>query len=126
VPKKRFGVSVEASLYLKLDEIAKKLNVNRSDVVEEAVKNYVRDLGHFVEKHYCCGMIIVEDPDNTEIEKILTANKRIVLNYSHYHINNKCVYTIIVQGDSMDLAMLYSSISRVKSANRRYIPLHTK
>ncbi|MEM0027158.1 MAG: ribbon-helix-helix domain-containing protein [Ignisphaera sp.] len=124
MPKKRFGVSIEATLYSKIDEIAKSLNINRSDFVEEALKNYVRDLNHFVVNHNCCGLIVVEEPENIEIERILSLNKEVVVNYSHYHINNRCIYTIIVQGNSADLAKFYSSISKVKSVNRRYIPLH--
>ena len=124
--KKRFGISIDEDLYVKINEIAKKLGVERSRVVEDAIRSYITDLEHFIKEHRCSGLIVVESPEGEgmEIEKILANHKAVVVNYTHHHVENRCIYTIIVHGESSKLANLYSEIARVRCSSRRYIPLH--
>lgn len=124
MPRRRFGISIDSSLCSRVESVAKALNMNRSQLIEEAIRNYLRDLEHFVLRHPCSALIVVEDPESAEIERFLTVHKSVILNYSHHHVGNKCVYTILVQGDSEKLALLYSDIAKVRSASRRYVPLH--
>jgi|UniRef100_A0A7J2U0U4 CopG family nickel-responsive transcriptional regulator len=123
--KKRFGVSIEQRLYSKLDEVTKSLGVDRSAVVEEALRNYLSDLNHLAKAHTCCGLVVVEDPDTVEMERILAGYKDIIVNYSHHHIAGKCIYTIMVLGNSEALATFYSRVSKTKGHGKRYIPLHS-
>lgn len=122
--KKRFGVSIDSTLYSKLDALAKKLGTERSTVVEEAIKNYINDLDHLSREHHCCGLLIVEDPDIMAVEHILANYKDVILNYTHHHVGGRCICTIMVYGSASTVAKLYSQLSKVKSVNKRYIPLH--
>uniref|UniRef100_A0A7C4BBY1 Ribbon-helix-helix domain-containing protein n=1 Tax=Ignisphaera aggregans TaxID=334771 RepID=A0A7C4BBY1_9CREN len=123
--KKRFGISVEQRLYSKLDEVTKRLGVDRSTVVEEALRNYLNDLSHLAENHTCCGLIVVENPDAVEMERILAGHKDVIMSYSHHHIGGRCVCTIVVWGSAETLASFYSKVSKIKGLNKRFIPLHS-
>ena len=124
--KKRFGVSIEHRVYSKLDEITKRLGVNRSTIVEEALKTYLSDLNHLAENHTCCGLIVVENPDAEEMERVLAGHKDVIMSYSHHHVGGRCICTIMVWGSAEMLAVLYNKVSKVRGLSKRFIPLHSE
>ncbi|GBF08764.1 hypothetical protein apy_04890 [Aeropyrum pernix] len=125
--KRRFGVSIPEDLAQRLDEASRRLGVERSRLVEKAVEALLEDYRHLLTRHSCSGIIIVSCPPRGEAE-IATAVEKfrdIVAARLHSHTTGRCIEALIVEGDSMRIAMLHRQLESV-GCGARYIsmPLH--
>lgn len=122
VRKKRFGVSIENSIAYELDKLAENLEIDRSRLVEKALKNLITEYNHIHDDHLCRGVIIVETSEGNKVDKAIENFKDVVLSYTHNHLENKCVCMIIVSGSSQRIKDLQKNLISL-DCETRYIPL---
>ncbi len=119
--KKRFGVSLPAELADAVDRIAGSMAITRSELVERAVKLYVKSYRHYSEPHRCGGVLLVSGRGRS-IEGIIEEYRDIVVQYTHIHVRGKCLKVIVVEGPSTRIASLHSRLESL-GCTARYIPL---
>ena len=100
--KRRFGISIPSDVAENLDALAKILEIDRSKIVEQALRSYILDYIHYLYPHKCRGIMIVYRETEHEIRvlSILEEFRDIVLSYSHYHVDKLCIESLIISGDS--------------------------
>ncbi len=120
--KRRFGVSIPEDVASDLDSLAERLSVDRSKIVCEAIRSYVRDHIHYIHPHECYGVITLVSDDNVKLLKVVEEFKDIIMEFTHIHIDEKCVNSLIVSGSSLKIAELHKKLLEV-FYNVRFIPL---
>ncbi|MCS7106645.1 MAG: ribbon-helix-helix domain-containing protein [Acidilobaceae archaeon] len=122
MPKRKFGISVEEELARKLDEVSEKLRVERSQLVERAIRDMLRDHSHSLFEHDCRALIVLSCPSEREVPAVGADNLRIT--QLHEHREGQCVQVFLVSGSSSKISTLLSSLSRHEGCELRYIVLH--
>ena len=120
--KRRFGVSIPEDVASDLDFLAEKLNVNRSTLVCEAIRTYIRDHAHYLSPHECYGVITLISNDNVQLLRVIEEFKDIIREFTHIHIDEKCINALVVFGSSTKIAELHRRLLDV-FYNVRFIPL---
>jgi CopG family nickel-responsive transcriptional regulator len=123
VGKRRFGVAIDSKISLDLDIIVKSLGLDRSKIVEIALKNYISEYKHLLSKHICRGIIVIENANEVSIDKILENHRNIITNYIHSHIDKECICVIFVSGDSENINALNQQLLSC-GCLVRYLPFH--
>ncbi len=123
--KRRFGVSVSKNIAESLDSIAETLGLDRSSVVELALRGLLEDYTHHLIPHECLALIVyVCDRDLVEISKIVSDYEELNITHLHSHTGEKCVQILIISGSNSIIADFYSKLSKLKGCKAKYIPLH--
>ena len=120
--KRRFGVSISEDVADDLDTLAKMLGVDRSRIIEEAVRSYLEDHRHLMVDHKCSGVIVALCSNNVEVATIVRSHKRIIHGYMHMHLDAYCLDLIIVNGESRSIALLYGDLKKI-GCRVRYLPV---
>ncbi|MEB3844723.1 MAG: ribbon-helix-helix domain-containing protein [Desulfurococcales archaeon] len=120
--KSRFGISIDKSVAERLSRLAEVLGVDRSRLVEEAVRQYLDDHKHMLVPHECRGIIVGLCPDNIAVASKVRDYKDIVSSHMHIHIDGKCIDIIVVQGPSRIIGKLYASLEH-DNCKTRFLPL---
>lgn len=120
--KRRFGVSISEDVADDLDTLAKTLGVDRSRIIEEAVRSYLEDHRHLMVDHKCSGVIVALCSNNVEVANIVRFHKRIIHGYMHMHLDGYCLDLIIVNGESGGIALLYGDLKKI-GCRVRYLPV---
>ncbi len=126
--KRRFGISITANVADVLDKLASKLGVDRSSLIEKAVRNFLLDHMHYVVPHECKGLMILTGRYGREdLLSIVESFRDVVHSYIHMHVGEMCIEILIVSGESSKIAELHSTLeSSMKGCLVRYVPLlHT-
>lgn len=122
--KRRFGISVPESLAEQLDKLTRTLNADRSRLVSEALREYLRDHNHYLFPHNCRGiLVVVGDVDTMNLIGVLKEYQDVVYSYSHVHVDKQCVNVIVVSGSSGRLAYLHRRLCSMLNCIIRFIPL---
>ncbi len=122
--KRRFGISIPEPLAQNLDELAKKLNSNRSEIIRQALKEYIHDHLHYLVPHECRGvLVILSERTHERLLKIIEEYHTIICNYSHTHAEEHCINTLIVSGQSSKIAELHKRLCEIPGVSVRYIPI---
>jgi len=121
---RRFGISIPEDLAKILDAFAEKLGVSRSEIVREALRVYFRDHAHYMTKHRCCGIITVVSEGVSHLSAV-EEFREIVNTFSHIHIDDYCINSFVVSGDSEKIAELHRALLKV-CKDVRFIPLECK
>ncbi len=123
--KKRFGISISSDIATALDEIAKDIGLDRSHLIEEAIRSYIEEYKHLMEKHICRGILIVHVKSGesmmNRVFEIFEDYKDIIVSHSHHHVAGECILTVIVYGDSKRVSELHRKLPY--SCTTRYVPL---
>jgi len=120
--KRRFGISIPEDVANDLDFLAEKLNVDRSKLVCEAIRTYIRDHAHYLSPHECYGVITLTSDDNIQLLRVIEEFKDIIKEFTHIHIDEKCINALVVSGSSTKIAELHKKLLDI-FYNVRYIPL---
>lgn len=121
--KRRFGISIPEELARDLDRLALTTGVDRSSLVVGALKEYIHDHLHYLEPHYCMGIMIISGRiEHNRLFKIIEKYHDIIHSYSHSHLGNTCLETIIVAGPSGNIAQMHKELAG-NNCHVRYIPL---
>lgn len=120
--KRRFGISIPEDVANDLDFLAEKLNVDRSKLVCEAIRTYIRDHAHYLSPHECYGVITLISDDNIQLLRVVEEFKDIIKEFTHIHIDEKCINALVVSGLSTKIAELHKKLLST-FYNVRYIPL---
>ncbi len=123
--KRRFGVSVPADLAGDLDRLAEMLGVDRSRLVEQALRSHVHDYLYLLVPHSCMGILVVTRTPGASMEeffRVVAEYRDVIRIYSHLHVEEACVETMIVSGSSERIRGLYRRLEEV-GYHARYIPL---
>ena len=120
--KRRFGISIPEDVANDLDFLAEKLNVDRSKLVCEAIRTYIRDHAHYLSPHECYGVITLVSNDNVQLLKVIEEFKDIIREFTHIHIDEKCINALVVSGSSTKIAELHKRLLSI-FYNVRFIPL---
>ncbi|MCS7108117.1 MAG: ribbon-helix-helix domain-containing protein [Sulfolobales archaeon] len=122
--KRRFGVALSSELANELDNIVRNFSVDRSKVVEHAVKGFLTEFIHYRRPHKCTGVLILfsREHDAATTTNLIDEYKDIVLAYTHQHVGTHCVEVLIVNGDSEVISDLHKKALNY-SCRCRYIPL---
>jgi CopG family nickel-responsive transcriptional regulator len=125
--KKRFGVSLPENLVDDLDHLGRTLSIDRSKLVEEAVRLFIRDHRHHIHPHYCKGVLIIQSRTDSclavEVKKILEEFRSIIRFSVHFHVDDDCLDMIVTSGSSQDISRLHMRLRRLRDLSIRYIPL---
>jgi CopG family nickel-responsive transcriptional regulator len=123
--KKRFGVSVSRSLAESLDMVAGMLGLDRSSVVELALRGLLEDYTHHVIPHDCVALIAhICDRDLVEVATVIGGYGELRITQLHSHTGEKCIQILLVAGSSSVIADFYSKLAKLKGCRVKYIPLH--
>jgi CopG family nickel-responsive transcriptional regulator len=123
--KKRFGVSVSRSLAESLDMIAGMLGLDRSSVVELALRGLLEDYTHHVIPHDCVALIAhICDRDLVEVATVIGGYGELRITQLHSHTGEKCIQILLVSGSSSVIADFYSKLAKLKGCRVKYMPLH--
>lgn len=125
--KARFGISVDENVAEQLNKLSKVLNVDRSSIVEDAIKATISEHNHYLYEHRCLGVMIIrwetELRKRGTIEEILEDYKDVVRFSTHVHIENTCASLILMDGSSSKIKELHTKLKMLKNISVRYIPL---
>ncbi|OYT47223.1 MAG: CopG family transcriptional regulator [Desulfurococcales archaeon ex4484_42] len=123
--KRRFGVSIPYVLANTLDELASKLGMNRSSLIEKALRDFLQDHIHYLTPHQCQGiMILMGKYERSALLPIIEKYRDIIHSYIHTHLNNMCIEIIMVSGNSTKISSLHSMLERsLKGCRIKYIPI---
>ncbi|RLG88047.1 MAG: CopG family transcriptional regulator [Thermoprotei archaeon] len=123
--KKRFGISISTKIADELSELAKRLGVNRSSLIEEALKEFLHDHIHYLTPHMCKGIMVLTGKYEKEaLMPIIEDFKDIIHSYMHMHVDEVCIEIILVSGHSSKIATLHSTLERsLKGCKVRYLPI---
>ncbi len=123
--KKRFGVSVSRSLAESLDMVAGMLGLDRSSVVELALRGLLEDYTHHVIPHDCVALIAhICDRDLVEVATVIGGYGELRITQLHSHTGEKCIQILLVSGSSSVIADFYSKLAKLKGCRAKYMPLH--
>ncbi|MFZ8789589.1 MAG: CopG family ribbon-helix-helix protein [Acidilobaceae archaeon] len=123
--KKRFGVSVSRSLAESLDMVAGMLGLDRSSVVELALRGLLEDYTHHVIPHDCVALIAhICDRDLVEVATVIGGYGELRITQLHSHTGEKCIQILLVSGSSSVIADFYSKLAKLKGCRVKYMPLH--
>ncbi len=120
--KRRFGISIPEDVANDLDFLAEILNVDRSKIVCEAIRTYIRDHAHYLSPHECYGVITLISNDNVQLLRVIEEFKDIIMEFTHIHIDEKCINALVVSGNSVKIAELHRRLMS-SFCNVRFIPL---
>ncbi len=125
--KRRFGVSIPEHLARDLDELGTKMSIERSRLVEEAVRVYIRDHKHHLYPHKCRGLLIVQTKTSSclwgEINSIMEKHREIVRFSIHFHIDDDCLDIFVTEGESNEVSLFHQELMGLKGTITRYVPL---
>ncbi len=123
--KRRFGISIPYILADILDELASKLGINRSSLIEKALRDFLQDHIHYLTPHQCQGiMILMGKYERTSLLPIIEKYRDIIHSYIHTHLNNICIEIIMVSGNSTRISSLHSVLERsLKGCRIKYVPI---
>ncbi len=119
--KKRFGISLDESLAASIDLLSDKLGVNRSRLIEEAIRNYLEDHSHLLVPHRCRGVIVATCPSSWMTRRVAEDYKEVINAWLHAHVQGECVEMLVVEGETDEIAKLYSTVKKM-GCRSRYIP----
>ncbi len=120
--RRRFGVSLDEGIAEALDALARKLGVDRSSLVEDAVRCYLEDHSHMIVPHECRGVIVAVCPGPSDAVEASEEFRDIVETVIHSHVDSACLEVLIVRGESSRIASLYSRLVK-RGCRTRYIPV---
>ena len=123
--KRRFGVSVSRGVAESLDVIANSLGLDRSSLVEIALRGLLEDFTHHIVPHRCVALIVnVCDKDPGEAASLVESYRELGITQLHSHTGEKCLQILLVTGPSSVISDLYSKLAKLKGCRSKYIPLH--
>jgi metal-responsive CopG/Arc/MetJ family transcriptional regulator len=123
--KRRFGVSVSRSLAEGLDMVAGVLGLDRSSLVELALRGFLEDYTHHVVQHECIALIAhICDRDLVEIASVIGSYGKLRITQLHSHTGERCIQILLVAGSSSVIADFYSKLAKLKGCRVKYVPLH--
>lgn len=124
--KRRFGISIPEEIAKDLDELASKLETDRSSIVSEAIRTYVHDHLHYLTPHKCMGLLIIfsqkGEKSYRKFFKIIEKYRDVIASYTHLHIDEKCIEVLVLSGSSGKIRDLHREFT-VIGCKARYLPL---
>jgi len=124
VARRRFGISLPEDLAEGLDILSVRLGVDRSSIVERAVKSFLEDYNHLMVPHTCSGIMVLTCKDGSEprIARLMEEYRDITRARFHTHAEAKCIEAIILHGDADRISLLHKEVEKA-GCRARYIPL---
>lgn len=120
---RRFGVSLPKEVADVLDRLSRELGVTRSQVVLEALQNYIAHAkAHGADGHTCFGVALALAQDLGSVEDLLEQFRKIIVNYSHIHMDDRCLLILVLKGSGEEVARLSAQMAH-RAETYRYIPL---
>lgn len=119
--KRRFGISIDESIANTLEVLSHQTGVNRSKLIEEALKGYLEHHSHLLVPHTCKGILVARCPNRSLLAGVSEQYKEIIKAWLHAHLDGECMEAFFVEGDSAKIRDLYSSILK-KGCSCRYVP----
>ncbi|MCE4599163.1 MAG: CopG family ribbon-helix-helix protein [Desulfurococcales archaeon] len=122
--KRRFGISIPEAMASDLDRLASRLGIDRSKLVERAIKAFLDDYTHLMVPHTCSGILILscDDVDEKIVSRVIEEYRDIASARLHTHVEARCIETLVVYGDSSRIAEIHSALEKA-GCNVRYVPL---
>jgi CopG family nickel-responsive transcriptional regulator len=120
--KRRFGISVTESVADAFDMLSKILGVDRSMLIEEALRSYLDDHRHLLIPHECRGVVAAVCHDNREVAEVVRKYKNLVAGHFHIHLDGFCLDVFVVRGDSREIGRLIGSLKSL-GCRARYLPV---
>lgn len=106
-----------------LDRLSQELGVTRSQVVLEALQNYIAHAkAHGTDGHTCFGVALALAQDLGSVEDLLEQFRKIIVNYSHIHMDDRCLLILVLKGSGEEVARLSAQMAH-RAETYRYIPL---
>ncbi len=121
--RRRFGISIPEDMANELDQLSSRLEIDRSSIVETALREYIHDQLYNLIEHKCTGLIvIIGSVKHGSLSSVMEEYRDIVSMYNHVHAGNQCIETIVVSGLSSRVVELYKALSSL-GCRVRYIPI---
>ncbi len=108
--KVRFGVSISDELSRQLDELARRVDLSRSELVEQAIKNMIADYIHYLVPHDCTGVMVALCPDDKESESVVEKYSDVASAYLHFHQGGRCLEVLMISGPSSRISELHGKL----------------
>ncbi|ABM81309.1 CopG family ribbon-helix-helix protein [Hyperthermus butylicus] len=120
--KRRFGISINESIAKMLEVLSNQTGVNRSRLIEEAIKGYLEDHSHLLVPHDCKGILVAHCPASGQLSNITEEYSEVIVAWLHAHLNEACMEAFFAEGESRKIMGLYSEILK-RGCKGRYIPV---
>ena len=124
--KRRFGISIPEGMAKDLDELASKLETDRSSIVCEAIRAYIHDHLHYLTPHKCMGVLVIfshiGENSYRKFFKIIEKYRDVIVSYTHLHVDEKCIEVLVLSGSSERIQKLHREFI-VIGCKARYLPL---
>ena len=122
--KRRFGISIPEDMASDLDKLASRLGMDRSRLIERAIRAFLDDYTHLIVPHTCTGILILScnDKSEKEVAKVIEDYRDIASARVHTHVESRCIETLVVSGNSNRIAEIYSALEKA-GCSVRYIPM---
>ncbi len=121
--RRRFGISIPDELLEKLDSLSRELEVSRSSVIEELIRDVMEERSHLLNPHRCKGILIVVSRVPEGAAKVLERYGSCIVSRSHHHSEGCCIDVSFVDADSSEIIGLRKELKRIKGVSERYLPL---
>ncbi|MCX8196089.1 MAG: ribbon-helix-helix domain-containing protein [Acidilobaceae archaeon] len=121
MPKRKFGISVERELAEELDGLAARLGVERSALVERALREMLKEHRHSAEEHDCRALIVLSCQEGKEVSVVAEG---LSVTQLHEHREGSCVQVLLVSGSSSKIYSLFSSLAQAEGCEAKYVALH--
>lgn len=122
--KRRFGVSISGELADRLDELAKALEVDRSNLVEAALRSMIGEYAHHLVSHECSALIALICSEEASVGDVLGGFSDIKITHLHDHKEGRCNQIIIAVGQSTRITELYTKLIKIRKCKAKYVALH--
>ncbi|MEM0373673.1 MAG: CopG family ribbon-helix-helix protein [Sulfolobaceae archaeon] len=114
----KFSISLPPDLYKILEEYSKSNNLERSRVIQLALRKFFEEVVGSSDFVYGF-LVITYDNSFKDVEDMLTKlqhdNLDKIISSQHIHVTeNICIETIAVRGKKEELVKIFSEISKVK------------
>jgi CopG family nickel-responsive transcriptional regulator len=109
---KRFGVSLPEDLAKAVEKLSEELGTTRSAVVAQAVSNFLSAYSqHLKDGHRCMGAVLAITKGVEDVNEALERYRELIVNFSHMHVEGKCVSVFVVYGDGKKIGEFLMAIS---------------
>ncbi|MGC9071188.1 MAG: CopG family ribbon-helix-helix protein [Acidilobus sp.] len=119
--KTRFGISIPEKLSRDLDQLADRVNLSRSELVEQAIRNMLTDYIHYLVPHDCEGVMVAVCPESKGSETVVEEFSDVAGSYLHVHQRSMCYEVLMVSGPSKRISELHGRLAAL-GCGVRFLP----
>ena len=123
--KRRFGISIPGELADRIDQLASKLDIDRSTLITEVLREFMHDRIHILKPHYCKGALIIVSKERhaSSLSEIYEEYQEIIKARMHCHADGECIDLLFIKAHSSEILEFKRKLYSLKAVRIRYMPV---